>query len=178
MEEEVVYTLREKNVKHFSQAKNTPCAKGELAKLLNENGLSKVMKNALKNIIPTNIEQRSNEILLELKQTRPQINDYLPINAMVSGFTKWREKTTTSPCEKHQGIYRTITKAYCGAYDVDLEKKISERQNSTIREFAKNALRIQNNIMNLAIQQCHTLSRWQTVHNVFLEKNSRHTKTG
>jgi hypothetical protein len=33
--------LREKNIKHFSQAKATPCVNGELQRILTEPGLAK-----------------------------------------------------------------------------------------------------------------------------------------
>jgi hypothetical protein len=171
--EEMNTYLRERNVKHFAQAQFTPCVRGELGVLLNQNGLSKTMKDALEGKVPTNIGRINQHILKELKQVRKQLPDFIPFEAMVEGFHKWREKTTTSPSGKHLGIYRTLTKTYKGQYEKkDKKNETTESKETTtkLKTTSKEILTIQQLLMNTAIKHCVTLERWETIHNLFIEK--------
>jgi hypothetical protein len=51
---EMAKFLLPRNVIHFAQAKNTPCANGKLGELLHRKGLSNITKNALLGILPNN----------------------------------------------------------------------------------------------------------------------------
>jgi hypothetical protein len=90
----------------------------------------------------------------------------MPFSSMIRGFSKWRESTTTSPSNKHLGIYRALVQ-----YHLHYQR---QKQNPTIDEnlspTATKALQIQHLLINLAITHTHTLNRWKTVHNHFIEK--------
>jgi hypothetical protein len=165
--------LRKRNVIHFAQAKDTPCMVGEIGKLMNKNGLSVTVKNALKGEIDNNCEVATKEVLSQLKQVRTTTTYRMPLEDMVRGFSIWRESTTTSPSGKHLGIYRTLTKMYKGKYDNIKEKKGENncvRKCNKQKETATTALIIQNNLINLAIKHCLTYTRWKCIHNLFIEK--------
>jgi hypothetical protein len=68
-------SLRNKNITHFAQARNTPCANGELSRLLGETGISETTANALNNKVNENITPPTKEILAEIKQVRPVMKD-------------------------------------------------------------------------------------------------------
>jgi hypothetical protein len=170
--DEMIATLHARNVIHFSQAKNTPCATGEISRLLTKTGIGTFTSNALKQEQLQQPTQMIQDIYEDMKRKRPTMSDYMPLQSMIQGFGKWRERTSTSPSGKHLGIYRTLTKAYKGSYNMrpDSKEKIELGKPTTIQTTALTALKIQNKIINLAISQCHSLERWKTIHNIFIEK--------
>jgi hypothetical protein len=169
---EVENSLHQKNISHFSQAKMTPFANGEIATLFNVDGISRTTDRILENKEIRNVSDEMREMFKELSKKRETLSDYIPFQAMVEGIQKWRETTTTSPSGKHLGIYRTLTNALKGKYEesntTTEKQKISDNK-PWIQETAKKVLMIQHHILNLAVRHQHTLERWKTVHNVFLE---------
>jgi hypothetical protein len=165
--------LINRNIEHFAQAHNTPCASGEMHRLLGNDGLTESSTKALKGIITeNNIQQESIDILKELKQVRKTLSEIIPINEMKNGFLTWREKTVTSPSGKHLGIYRTLIKWHNGKYD---NHKTHQSTSSTKAENKNNekadlAIHIQHSLMNMAIKHSYTYQRWKTIHNFFIEK--------
>jgi hypothetical protein len=163
--------LREKNITHFSQAKKTPCVEGELQRILTQNGVSKIFQQALQGKIPKNTEQRTHDILTELKQVRREMSDFIPFDAMVNGFLKWKEKTSTSPSGKHLGIYKTLIKVMNGKYEPKATLQSAKATcTEEYKQTAVRALQIQHKLMNLAIKHTITYTRWKTIHNFFIEK--------
>jgi hypothetical protein len=106
-----------------------------------------------------------------MTKVRDPISLTFTFNDMCQGFRKWREQTTTSPSNKHLGIYKSLLNAM---------KYQLYTQNETINQLqygslinppiAELALQIQHSLMTMAIQQCHTYQRWTIVHNFMLEK--------
>jgi hypothetical protein len=116
--DEIEKALIKRNIKHFSQAHNTPCASGDLQKLLGKEGLTETTKDALRGVVNKNkMSQDSEDMLKQLKQVRSTLSEKIPYNDMISGFLNWREKTVTSPSGKHLGIYRALIKCQNGKYD-------------------------------------------------------------
>jgi hypothetical protein len=88
---------------------------------------------------------------------------------MIYGFAHWRDKTTTSPSGKHLGLYKAIVNAHKFKLQVKADKNtITSDIQSEL--FVTKVLQLQNYIINIAIKHHHTLERWKTVHNCFLEK--------
>jgi hypothetical protein len=100
--------LLQRNITHFAQAKNTPCMLEPLKSLIGEAGDTNTANDILQGILPTNVTPNMEAILQELKQKRPEMKPTIPYHQMIRGFQKWRESTTTSPSNKHLGIYRTL----------------------------------------------------------------------
>jgi hypothetical protein len=46
-----------------------------------------------------------------MKRARQPLNIQFTYNDMIKGFSKWQEETTTSPPNKHLGIYRSLINA-------------------------------------------------------------------
>jgi hypothetical protein len=173
--DEMENLLFERNRQHFAQAHCTPCASGTLAPILGNDGLTIHTKLILKgtSLDPVHLKTlppTATEILAELKQKRPSQRSWISTEEMIEGFHKWREATTTSPSGKHLGIYKTLTKTYRS------NPPSPKQDEATIQAFRRQygvaslALRIQNLLINLAIQHTHTFDRWQVIHNFFLEK--------
>jgi hypothetical protein len=85
---------------------------------------------------------------------------------MINGFSKWRESTTTSPSNKHLGIYKALIRYHHHT----IQQARSPTLDSLLHPTALQALQIQHQLINLAIKHTHTLERWKVVHNFFLEK--------
>ncbi len=118
-------------------------------------------------------------ILAELKQQRQTIPTTFTIDQMANGFHKWRESTSTSPSGKHLGIYRTLTKYYLyppkpharrNGTSIDSQTEEKYQESLQHHQTAKLALTIQHLLITEAIKRTHTLQRWKTIHNFFLEK--------
>jgi hypothetical protein len=91
----------------------------------------------------------------------------MSFSAMVRGLAKWRESTTTSPSGKHLGIYKALVTDHLHVQQQQQKQKQAQPKPTSISHIA---LQIQHLIINLAIKHTHTLSRWKTVHNFFIEK--------
>jgi hypothetical protein len=110
--------------------------------------------------------------LSNLARARQTIPLDMSFADMCTGFAKWRENTTTSPSDKHLGIYKALVKAMKHNILTESEIKYDYNYNSTtsFAPIAEQCLQIQFALMTLAVQHCHTYTRWKTVHNFLLEK--------
>jgi hypothetical protein len=163
---ELAETLFQRNRTHFAQADGTPFTRPPLSTELNFNGISELGEHILEGrTIPDHIQA----ILAELKRVRDPLSDRMTLQDMIRGFSKWRESTSTSPSNKHLGIYKTLVQYYNYT-----EKRKSygnnNQPNEPVSDTAHTALQIQLLLINLAIAHTHTLERWKCVHNFFIEK--------
>lgn len=164
---ELETALYERNIHHFAQAKDTPFASANMREKLGFSGVNDNGKKILDGIASNDeLPVTMKLILTELKRARPELPSTISFDAMIKGFGKWREQTTTSPSGKHLGIYKTL---------VTIHKLYQRQQKSKTLEnppddTATKALMIQHKIITLAIDRQHTLKRWTVVHNLFLEK--------
>jgi hypothetical protein len=92
----------------------------------------------------------------------------MSLQAMIQGFSKWRETTTTPPSGKQLGIYKALIQYY--KHNMKKQAQATTYAPETNDDLAHTALTIQLHIINLAIRHTHTLARWTKVHNFFLEK--------
>jgi hypothetical protein len=162
----VDHTLLQRNISHFSQADKTPFTTSPLLEIIGEDGCTNAALEILEGRIPKGIPKFPTMILQKLKRVRDQIPICFTIEDMCTGFSKWREKTTTSPSSKHLGIYRALIAA-----DKHLHNsKEQQHSQTTTTSTARKCLQIQHLLMTLAIAQCHTYQRWTVVHNFLIEK--------
>jgi hypothetical protein len=167
---ELAETLFQRNRQHFAQADGTPFTRPPLSTELHFSGISSLGVRILAGQdIPDHIPPTSRAILAELKQVRKPLTDRMTLQDMIKGFSKWRESTSTSPSNKHLGIYKTLVQYYNYAEDTKT-RNAHDQQNKTISDIAHTALQIQLLLINLAISHTHTLERWKCVHNFFIEK--------
>jgi hypothetical protein len=154
-------TLHTRNEGHFAQADGTPLTRPPLSVDLQFDGCSPIAQEILNGNVPSYSDVHTTALLRELHRERPSISSCIDFQEMCYNFQKWKEQTTTSPSSKHLGIYKSLINAVRFNIQPDTE-------DTPI--LATRALEIQHMILNLAVRECHTLERWQTVHNFFLEK--------
>jgi hypothetical protein len=159
--------LRQRNQEHFAQAHGTPFTVPPLSRELLFSGVSS-QGRAILNGKYNNPECPTSAklIIAELAQIRPELPHTMPFHAMITGLSKWRESTTTSPSGKHLGIYKALIQYH---RHTSRKSKKDEEQGTNYKS-AYLALKIQHLIINMAIHHTHTLERWKTVHNFFIEK--------
>lgn len=157
--------LYDRNRLHFKQAHGTPFTIPPLSDTLGDSGCTDEAIAILHDDETPTIQAHHAAIALldECKAQRTPISHQLPIEAMIAGFSKWRESTTTSPSGKHLGIYKSI----CIAHKHNIRTPSESHDGEST---ANNLVYIQNSLINLAIKHCHTYQRWTKVHNFFLEK--------
>jgi hypothetical protein len=165
-ENELDEKLHQRNRLHFAQAHGTPFTIPPMSTNLSFSGVTPFGTAVLQgDYKPPEIPTAAELILTELVQVRQTLSDTMPFTAMIKGLSKWRESTTTSPSGKHLGIYKSLI-----TYHQQTNSAAKIKTNSTPKhQSAYIALRIQHAIINLAIRHTHTLERWKTVHNFFLE---------
>jgi hypothetical protein len=103
--------LHKRNITHFKQAKNTPCVNGELADILEHDGVTETSRAILDRVPSDKIPDSLKDICQELERTRLPQSKHMPFKDMTNGLKNWRESTTTWPSGKHLGIYRALVKA-------------------------------------------------------------------
>jgi hypothetical protein len=95
----------------------------------------------------------------------------MSLESMIHGLSKWRESTSTSPSNKHLGLYKALIQHY--HYTTKQQTNQKEKNDSVLPQpptISLTALKIQHQIINLAITHTHSLERWKDVHNFFIEK--------
>lgn len=175
--DEINEVLFQRNRIHFAQADGTPCTTQAVKDIIGTSGTTTSAQQILKGQIPTTLPTSLQQLLAELNHDVPQLSPFYPFQQMLDGFSKWRENTTTSPSQKHLGIYKAITLAHKLNIYTEKEKALraTPPDNPAITTTPKDPIatilaKIQHKIINIAIKHQHTLNRWRTVHNFFLEK--------
>jgi len=109
--------LLQQSCKHFSQAQGTPFTVEPLKTLLTNDRLSEFGERIFRGEpIPqdhpilehTRLLLQHQSSLLPPNMTHPE--KPLEFEALMSGFRKWPEQTTTSPSGRHLGIYKSLLK--------------------------------------------------------------------
>jgi hypothetical protein len=118
-------------------------------------------------------------VFSQLKQVQNTVRIEMTFRDMCKGFQKWREQTTTSPSNKHLGIYKSLINAMI--YDIKTNYE-QQHEHTYLNPHkptptAEMALQIQHILLMLAIKHRHTYQGWTIVHNFLLE-NTRSPITG
>jgi hypothetical protein len=160
--EEIESTLQNHFGKHFNQANGTPFTTGSLYNTFGYNGVNENTQSLLDNKLDIGTESIEMQVFLQqFRRSREPLSHIFSTEDIVQGFHKWKEKTTTSPSGLHLGIYKSIIKGL----------------KSTTEDIAKTAaelIAIISKLIQLAIRECHTFQRWQTIHNFTIEKIPGH----
>jgi hypothetical protein len=160
--------LLEQNINHFKQADGTPLTKHPLLDIIGEEALQILEGN-----IPPETPKYATMLFKHMKRVRPTLNISMTFQHMCQGFQKWREQTTTSPSNKHLGIYKSLINAMKYNIRTPSEEANNTEYNSINNQpltIAEATLQIQYQLMTLAICECHTYKWWLIVHNFLIEK--------
>jgi hypothetical protein len=164
--EHIDESLLHRNIEHFSQADGTPFTTSPLIDIVGEDGCSPTALQILEGKIPPGLPNITTLLLQKLQRVREPISLEFSFHDMCQGFSRWREKTTTSPSNKHLGLYRALITA-----DKYLSTSSNANEPNSSKIFTPNkCLQIQHLLMTLAVQHCHTYQRWKIVHNLLIEK--------
>jgi hypothetical protein len=113
---EIEGSLLDRGVDHFGQAKNTPFAKGCLARIMGYKGTNKNVENLIKKQQKTvelnNQPHYVQQIIDKLSDGNnlPTIDSGITYEEFIAGINKWKESTSTSPSGRHLGHYKILTK--------------------------------------------------------------------
>jgi hypothetical protein len=160
-------TLLTQNITHFAQADGTLFTRQPLLDIIGDDGCQTGALQILEGIIPENLDRHTSILLKHIQRVRAPMEINMTFQDMKNGFNKWREQTTTSPSNKHLGVYKSLRSAINHNIYTQHEKdnEIQYNKNNQPTPIAEIALYIQYNLMTLAISHCHTYKRWQVVHN-------------
>jgi len=159
--------LLEHSRQHFRQAHGTPFTKPPLSTLLGFDGLTPFGDQIFQgapipddlNIIPATrlllLHQRS------LLKPHERNTHPLEFDALMQGFRRWPECTTTSPSGRHLGLYKSLLKDSPPAnpppdyvpwmHGIDIMRYVYR-------------------LLQLALRHTHVFECWKTVWNMYLKK--------
>jgi len=158
--------INEQNIRHFSQANNTPFASTKAKEIFGTNGTNDQAESVYRGNKDTlkHFDGAAKTILNRLtKQRLPTFHANIDKTTIRNTFNHWRETTATSPSGKHLGHYRAITR----------EKPPQEdpaNENTTPQIDANFLLNIIERTLNIAITAGQPLLRWLNAVSLMLEK--------
>jgi hypothetical protein len=94
--------LRNRNIQHFLQAKNTPYTIGELGKVLEENIISTTLNHVLKVKVPETLEKQTKDMLTGLKQVSKQLLEHIPLKPWSSASLNGKKR------QQHHPVVKTL----------------------------------------------------------------------
>jgi hypothetical protein len=103
--------LLDRNINHFSQSYGTPFTISPLLEVFGTDGCTEAALSIFDGQIPAVVPHYSKLILQEMRRARDTIKIQLTYNNMIKGLSKWRKQTTTSPSNKHLGLYKSLINA-------------------------------------------------------------------
>jgi hypothetical protein len=156
--EELENVLHHHFASHFHQATGTPFTEEPLYSTFGYSGVNENTQKLLKGELTTNaFSVEMQNFLKQFARSRDTLSEQFPTDDIIKGFKKWKEKTTTSPSGLHLGIYKSIIKG-------------TTHQDTNLANTADHIIQIISKLIQIAIRECHTYARWQTIHNFTIEK--------
>ena len=155
----------ERNKRHLNQAQETPCTIEPLQSLLGLDSRTPFGNSVLEGTVDltqlplTNLQKL---YFKEMKKTeKPLLNkvkNKISLDEMTYAFTKWKERTTTSPSGRHLGHYKALTVSD------------GEDNNEVMKAFSFEMLSSYNVIINAALALGTPLQRWERSIVLMIEK--------
>jgi len=164
----------QQHCKHFSQAHETVFTQEPLQSLINNECSSEYAQQILAGTAPIdnlNVNKYTKVLLHHLKsKTTPDEPTLLPLDpkALIQGFKKWPEHTSTSPSGRHLGIYKSLAKHFPPPKD---ETKDQPEDTHPIKS-GNDILKLLIWMMELAVTHTHTYDQWKTIWTILLEKDT------
>jgi hypothetical protein len=143
--------LLARNVSHFQQAKDTPFTAKAITEYVGEDGCHCNVAQILNGNVKPNLTRLVTLLLQQFKSNTHPILLTFTFEDMCKGFKNRRESTTTSPSEKHLGLYRSLVHT--------MYMKSTNNTDLVIIQTASDCLTIQHLLITLAICHCHTYNR-------------------
>jgi len=161
--------------KHFSQAHGTIFTQEPLRSLINNECTSEYAQQILAGTATFEqlpVDEQTKALLRHLKsKINPTETSSHPLDteALIQGFKKWPERTTTSPSGRHLGIYKSLAKHFPPP-----KEKHHEQNNPADThpiQGGNDVLKMIIWMMELAVTHTHTYERWKMIWTLLLEKD-------
>jgi len=148
---------------HFQQAQGSPYTVPSLSDLLQYDSLTPfgaTVLNGTADLDNLNLSDPTKLLLCHQRTWLPNNHQRLqsfPFAAMLEGFHKWPERTSTSPSGRHLGIYKSLTKdankrpAKCKPQTTQMKLQPSKKQ-KTPEYNGAHVLRIIHQLLTMAVQ--------------------------
>ena len=169
--EEMEKIINERNVQHLQQAEGTPFTIEPLKTILGEDGCTEECNKILmgtyddSNIDLTHLQKQYLKALKKRsgKLASPLRNE-ISTKDIRKGFSKWKERTSTSPSQRHLGHYKALL--------------VSDgRENNEIYTQQTNQLiEIHSTIINACIKLGQPLQRWLKSNAIMIEKEINYSQ--
>ena len=166
---EITTFLLERNRKHFGQAAGTPFTLPPLSTIIDFSASTTSCEAILQGTYSNADIDTLTQLFLHHMALKTPI-DFLPpiitLEDMQSKFAIWNESTSTSPSGRHLGHYRSL---------LQREMPIDPRA-PRMEDCRQDLVRLHHSMINLALKEGKSYSRWQKVVNVMLEKEPGNPK--
>jgi hypothetical protein len=104
-------SLYHRNRDHFAQAAGTPFNQPPALSALQFSGCTETAEAILNGDTPQHFDQYMQALLSQLRRVQAPISMEIDFQEMCNSFDHWRERTATSPSNKHLGIYKSLVSA-------------------------------------------------------------------
>ena len=171
--QELEKAILNRNKKHCAQAKHTPWNTFPLNQIGSSNNYNPFVNANKEEIQLPPKSFIETKLILELlrdedKLRYPKWSPKISFDDFISGFIHWKEKTSTSPSNRHLGVYIAIATAY-----IDSGGEFSETyddNNQSIKNKAEEILIIMHGLCDAALQKGFYLHRWKSVVEIMIYK--------
>ena len=100
------------------------------------------------------------------RQCNETANPHISLTGFRLSFSKWKESTTTSPSGRHLGHMKSLL------HTIDNQSESWPSSCVCPKDIFEAIYRL----TNLCITHCHVLPRWETVHNLLIQKEEGNQK--
>jgi hypothetical protein len=167
--------ILERNKRHFTQAKGTPFTQHPLKEMHAGNAQSYFDASGQPLGLPAGTFPETTSVLQLLREAMEDIPPSIPttiaFDNFVTAFLHWNEHTSTSPSDRHLGLYKSLPTAHCdsgGEFD-DVEK---DSMIPSTKMLATAILEAIHNIATCVAERGLYLQRWIYVINVMIYKKA------
>jgi Reverse transcriptase (RNA-dependent DNA polymerase) len=157
---EIEAAILQRNIHHFGQAQGSPFTIPPITDMLSYQGAEDIasIDTSLLSIGPELIIQH----LQHMNEVQP-ISTFISLKEFKSILSKWDESTTTSPSGRHLGHYKVLLLP-------DRSFSPASSNNSHTMTSGDQILQLYCDIINISIQNGHSLQRWQKSTTTMIEK--------
>jgi hypothetical protein len=161
------------NKQYFAQADGSPSTRPPLARIGSSNGYSLYRDEAGRTIKVPEDSFVETQTLMELLRERlkdPIVkwSEIVSFEEFIAGFLHWNEQTSTSPSDRHLGLYGALVTVYCNSSGEFSDQ--SEHYKATTKEMAEQILQMIHGLASSAARLGFYLYRWIHVVNVMIYK--------
>jgi ribonuclease HI len=159
-----------RNIGHFGQSKDTPFATSPLNNLLGYKGTSiiatSLIFNKTKHPDFNNLPDHVKDIINKLGdgQRIQPIPEIITVDEFCSGFRVWNERTTTSPSNRHLGLYKLLLR-------LPILDKDDNETNLSLK-----IMHLHYKISMSCAKMGRPLNRWCNVSTIMIQKDKNSTK--